>query len=145
MVKALIVFATKTGETTLIGDFIAEGLSIAGVEVDIEDANNIDHKKDLKEYDAFVFGSATYFGQMLQEMKDFLFRVNKADLKGKVGGAFGAFEWCEDVPELIYNTMKNVFKMDMVEEPLRLKTSRNSAGMRMARDYGRSVAGKLGM
>ena len=145
MAKTLIVFSTKTGETELIGEFIMEGLKASGVKTDMMDAHSIKNENEIKSYDALAFGSAIYFGEMLKEMKDFLFIAEKAGLEGKVGGAFGAFEWSEEVVDLIYNTMKNIFKMDMASGPLMIKTCRNSSGRRMAHDYGREIARKLGV
>ena len=144
MAKALIVFSTKSGETELIGEFIAKGLQASDVETDMLDAHNIKNESEIKGYDALVFGSAVYFGEMLQDMKDFLFIAKKAGLEGKVGGSFGAFAWSEEVVDLIYKTMKNIFKMDMASGPLRIKTCRSSSGRRMAHDYGREIAMKLG-
>lgn len=43
--------------------------------------------------------------------------------------------------ERIYGTMKNIFKMDMVSGPLRLKSSVLGGGRQMAQDYGRKVGG----
>jgi hypothetical protein len=39
--------------------------------------------------------------------------------------------------------MKNIYKMDMVSIPLRLKSADLGGGMKMAQDYGREIAQKL--
>jgi hypothetical protein len=39
--------------------------------------------------------------------------------------------------------MKNIFKMDMVSGPLRLKSSTLGGGIQMAQDYGREIGEKL--
>jgi hypothetical protein len=36
--------------------------------------------------------------------------------------------------------MENIFKMEMVNEPLMLKSSALGGGLQMAQDYGRQVA-----
>jgi len=77
-------------------------------------ANEIKKESALEGYDAFVFGSPTYHGQMIQGMKTLLFLAEKANLEGKAGGSFGAFGWSGEAPDRIYDTMKNIFKMDMV-------------------------------
>lgn len=143
MAKALIVYATRTGETRQIADLIAEGLRIAGHEATVVDVKHVKSEKDLQGYDAYVFGSPTYHGEMLNAMKTFLFLTEKAELEGKVGGAFGAFGWSGEAPERIFNTMKHVLKMDMVSDPLRLKSSSLGGGLQMAQNYGREVARKL--
>ena len=143
MAKALVVFASRKGETEAIAGLIAEGMRFAGVEVEAKNANAIKSEKDLAGYDAYVFGSATYHGDMMQSMKTLLFMAESAGLSGKVGGAFGAFGWSGEAPERIFDTMKNIFEMDMVDSPLRLKASTLGGGMKMAQDYGRKLAGKL--
>lgn len=144
MAKALIVYATRSGETKKIGELIAEGLRFSLVEADVKDAKEIKSEKDLESYDALVFGSATYHGDMMQGMKTLLFLAEKAALEGKTGAAFGAFGWSGEAPDRIYDTMQHIFKMEMVKAPLRLKSSALGGGIQMAQDYGREIAGKLG-
>ena len=40
--------------------------------------------------------------------------------------------------------MKNIFKMEMVNGPLRLKSASLGGGKQMAQDYGREIAKKQG-
>ncbi len=143
MSKALIVCATRTGETRQIGELIGEGLRIAGIEAVVKDVKYIKQQSDLDGYDAFVFGSATYHGDMMQGMKTLLFMAENANLEGNIGGAFGAFGWSGEAPDRIYDTMKNIFKMEMTDQPLRLKTSTLEGGVQMAQEYGREIAKKL--
>lgn len=143
MAKALIVYATRTGATEQIGNLIAEGIRFAGHEPKVATTNDIKTETDLQGYDALVFGSATYHGDMMQGMKTLLFLAEKAGLEGKVGGAFGAFGWSGEAPGRIFDTMKNIYKMDMVGGPLRLKNSSLGGGVKMAQDYGREIAAKL--
>jgi flavorubredoxin len=144
MAKALIVYATRTGETQNIAELIGEGIRFAGHEALVASVKEIKNEADLKGYDGYVFGSATYHGEMLQGMKTFLFLAEKADLAGKVGGAFGSFGWSGEANDRIFNTMKHVLKMDMVGDTLRLKSSSLGGGLQMAQDYGRQIAKKLG-
>lgn len=143
MGKALIVYATRTGETKEIADLIAEGIRIGGHEAKVVNVSSIQSEKDLMGYDAYVFGSATYHGEMMQAMKTMLFMAEKAGLEGKVGGSFGAFGWSGEAPDRIYETMKNIFKMDMVRGSLRLKSASLEGGVRMAHDYGKEIASKM--
>ena len=143
MAKVLIVCATRTGETLKIGELIAEGIRLSGHEAKVMNVNAIKKEADLQGYDGLAFGSATYHGDMIQGMKTMLFLAEKAGLEGKVGGAFGAFGWSGEAPDRIFNTMKNIFKMNMVGGPLRLKASSLGGGVQMAQDYGREIAEKL--
>ncbi len=143
MLKVLIVYATRTGETQKIGEFIAEGLRFSAVDVSLMSANDIKKESDLAGFDAYVFGSATYHGEMMSGMKTLLFLAEKAGLENKVGGAFGAFGWSGEAPDRIFDTMKNIYQMDMVSMPLRLKSGSLGGGIKMAQDYGREIAQKL--
>jgi flavorubredoxin len=143
MPKALVVFNGRTGQTQKIGELIAEGLRISSVEADVQDVARITKVEDLQGYDAYVFGSATYHGEMMQGMKTMLFLAEKAGLTGKVGGAYGAFGWSGEAPDRIYNTMLHIMNMDMVGEPLRLKSAALQGGIQMAQEYGKRIAAKL--
>jgi flavorubredoxin len=144
MANALILFATRTGETEKIGRLIAEGLRIAGVNTEVRDVKTIKNEEELNGFDALVLGSATYHGEMMQPMKTFLFLAEKADLKGKIGGAFGAFGWSGEAPDRIFDTMKNIFAMKMANSALRLKSSTLDGGIKAAQSYGREVAALIG-
>lgn len=144
MSKAIIIYSTRAGQTKAIGEIIAEGLRIAAVDVTMADVKDIKKEGDLAGYDAYVFGSATYHGDMINTMKTFLFLAEKADLEGKVGGSFGAFGWSGEAPDRIYGTMENIYKMNMVSGSLRLKASYLGGGIAMAQDYGKEIAAKIG-
>ena len=144
MAKAIIVYATRSGETQQIGELIAEGIRFGGHQAEVVDAKTIKKEADLEGYDAYVFGSATYHGEMLQGMKTFLFIAEKANLEGKVGGAFGSYGWSGEANDRIFETMKHILKMDMLGDTLRLKSSTLGGGIQMAQDYGREIAKKLG-
>lgn len=139
MSKTLIVYASRAGSTQKIGELIAEGIRISGNEASVVKVNEIKKETDFDGYDAFVFGSATYHGDMMQGMKTLLFLAEKANLEGKVGGGFGAFGWSGEAPGRIFDTMENIFKMKMVSGPLRLKSASLGGGIQMAQDYGKEI------
>ena len=143
MAKTIIVYATRKGSTRSIAELIGEGVRFEGGEATVVNVTEIKKEADLGGYDAYVFGSATYHGEMMQGMKTMLFLAEKAPLEGKAGGAYGAFGWSGEAPDRIFDTMKNIFKMDMVGDPLRLKSSSLGGGTQMAQDYGRNVGKKL--
>ena len=140
MAHIKIIFASRTGETEAIANLIAEGVRISGHEATVVASKTIKKENELNDCDALVLGSATYHGEMMENMKTLLFLAEKAELEGKVGGAFGAFGWSGEAPERIYNTMLNIFKMKMVSGPLSLKSSSLGGGIQMAQQYGKDVA-----
>lgn len=143
MGKALVVYASRSGETKRIADLIAEGIRIQGSEASVVNVTDVKKVDDLEGYDAYVFGSATYHGEMMQGMKTMLFLGDKTGLEGKAGGSFGAFGWSGEAPGRIFDTMKNILKMDMVSGPLMLKSALLGGGIEMAQGYGKDIAKKL--
>ena len=143
MPKALIVYASRTGETKKIAELIAEGLRFSAVAVTLKDVTEIKRETELADFDIYVFGSSTYHGAMMDRMKTFLFLAERAELKDKKGGAFGSFGWSGEAAERIFDTMKNIYGMDMVSTPLMLKTSSVDGGIKVAQAYGKELAAKV--
>jgi flavorubredoxin len=143
MAKVLVVYSTRGGETKAIASLIAEGIRFIGAQAKCVNITEIKKEADLEGYDGYVFGSATYHGEMMQAMKTMLFLAEKVNLEGKAGGAFGAYGWSGEAPGRIFETMKNIFKMNMVNDPLMLKSSSLGGGIKMAQDYGRKIGEKL--
>ena len=143
MAKVLIVYASRSGETQNIADLIAEGIRFAGHEAEVVNVKEIKSESDLDGFDGYAFGSATYHGEMLQGMKTFLFLAEKANLEGKIGGAFGSYGWSGEANDRIFDTMKHILKMNLVGDTLRLKSSMLEGGLQMAQDYGRAIAKKF--
>lgn len=143
MARALVVYATRTNSTKEIAELVAEGIRFAGNEAVVVEVKEMKGEADFEGYDAYIFGSPTYHGEMLQSMKTFLFLAETANLEGKVGGAFGAHGWSTEAQDRIYNTMKEIFKMDMTKGPLLLKSASLGGGVQMAHEYGREIGNKL--
>ncbi len=143
MAKVLIVYATRNDETRKIGELIAEGLRFAMVEVALKNVKDFKKATDLIGYDAYLFGSSTYHGEMMNSMKSFLFLAEKAELQDKKGGAFGSYGWSGEAAERIYDTMKNIYSMDMVSSPLMLKASSVDGGIKAAHEYGKELAAMI--
>lgn len=143
MEKALIIYASRTGDTKAIAELIAEGLRFSMIEVTVTDVGDIRKVEDLTGYDIYVFGSSTYHGEMVERMKTMLFLAERAELKGKIAGAFGAYGWSGEAAERIYDTMKNIFEMEMVSTPLMLRSATLEGGVKAAQDYGRELASKM--
>jgi flavorubredoxin len=143
MAKALIVFDSRSGATTKIADLIAQGISRKGVEAKMLNALQIHKAEELEGYDAYVFGSPTYHGDMLPAMKTLLFLASGVDLTGKIGGSFGAFGWSGEASGRIYDTMMHIYKMRMVGSPLQLKSALMPSDQAVALAYGGEIGSRV--
>ena len=147
MGKVLISYYSRTGKTKKMAEYVAEGVRFSGNSADIKPLSEIKSEQDLEGYDGYVFGCPTYHRDMTANMKQFLFVVEKANLAGKAGGAFGSYTHSGDAPKYIYDTMEHVFKMKMTSLGsfnLLEHLVENTEGMKACQDYGKSVSDQLG-
>lgn len=93
MKKILISYYSKTGTTEKMAEKVAEGATNSDVEteVDLKYIEDVDIDS-LLDYDAFVVGSPTYYGNAAAEIKEFIDKsiAHHGDLEGMVAGAFSS-------------------------------------------------------
>ena len=91
MLRILIIYFSKTGNTEQMARVVAEGVSSVGVEPVLKKVGTAS-VDDLLSADGVIFGSPTYFGTMAAEIKSFLDESVKhfGKLNGKIGGAFSS-------------------------------------------------------
>jgi flavodoxin len=144
--KLLIAYDSRSGHTEKMAEYMAEAGRIGGFEVDVKKISEIKNEAALAGYDGYIFGSPTYHRDMTQGMKTFLFLAQKANLAGKVGGAFGSYTHSGDAPKLIFDTMEFVFKMNMTDLGsfnLLEHLVHTAEGLKDCHDYGKGVLSKL--
>ena len=146
MKNILIAYFSLTGTTQKMAEYMAEGVRISGQQVTVKKVSDIKGVEELAGYDGYIFGSPTYHRNMAEPMKTFLFLVRKADVEGKLGGAFGSYTHDGNAPEMIFDTMQYVFKMEPFElGPFNLLEAKveTSEGMHACQDYGKAFGETL--
>jgi len=146
MGKVLIGYYSRTGNTEKMAEYIAEGVRLTGNTAELKKISEIKAEKDLGGYDGFVFGCPTYHRDITGGMKTFLFLAEKANLVGKMGGAFGSYTHSGESADMIFDTMLYVFKMDMVDLgalDLKEQVLETDEGVRACQDYGKAVGQKF--
>jgi len=146
MKKVLIAYYSRTGNTEKMAEYIGEGIRITENSAELKKISEIKSEKDLEGYDGFVFGCPTYHRDITAGMKTFLFLAEKANLVGKMGGAFGSYTHSGESANMIYDTMLYVFKMDMVDLgalDLKEQVLQTDDGLRACQDYGKAVGQKF--
>jgi len=145
MKKVLVAYVSRTGNTGKMAEFVAEGIRFSGHTADVKKVADIRDERGLAGYDGYVFGCPTYHKDITAGMKTFLFIAEKANLLGKMGGAFGSSTHSGESAQMIYDTMQHVYKMDMVSlGALNLKEPVVGVpdGQRACQDYGKAL-GKM--
>ncbi|MGB2842758.1 MAG: flavodoxin domain-containing protein [Halobacteriota archaeon] len=141
MAKAIVIYETTYGYTETMAKAIEKGLKEAGVEVELKRV--LSAKADeLKDIDAVVLGCPTYHHDMITTVKTFLFAMKNAGLKGKVGAAFGAYGWSGESIEMMSDTMKHIFEMDVIEPGLKMKGTEVLTGEKECKEFGKKIAAK---
>ena len=151
MKRVLIAYSSATGMTEKMATYIAEGIRFSGHEAVTRRIGDI-KATEIAGYDGYIFGSPTYSLDVPEEVKIFLRAGKKADLEGKMGGAFGAY--AHDVsykhdtyaPAIIFDTLQHACKMKPFElGPFALKEDliETSEGMKTCQDYGRVFGERL--
>jgi len=89
MVKVLVVYYSRGGNTRKLAEMLAAALREENLEVSMKSVSDT-KVEELLDYDGIVIGSPTYYGQMAGEVKAFLDETVKlhGKLDGKVGLAF---------------------------------------------------------
>ncbi len=147
MEKVLVAYFSLNGHTETMAKYVAEGVRIAGHEATIAKVSTLKSGNDVKDYGGYIFGSPTFHRDMAEPMKTFLFLAGRADLEGRLGGAFGSYTHSGDAPALIFDTMQHAFKMKMTELGSfnLIETAVDTAeGTRACQDYGRVFGEQLG-
>ncbi len=146
MARVLIAYASMTGNTEKMAQYIGEGVRIAGCEAVVKNISNIKEADGLEGFNGYIFGSPTYHRDMAGNMKTFLFMAKKVNMEGKLAGAFGSYTHSGDAPAFIMETMEYVFKMEPFElGSFNLKEAviDTPEGIKSCQDYGRTFGSKL--
>ena len=146
MAKVLIAYASITGNTEKMAEYIAEGVRFSGCEAVSKNISEIKDPDALEGFNGYILGSPTYHRDLAGNMKTFLFLAKRANLEGRLAGAFGSYTHSGDAPSLILETMEYVFKMEPFElGSFNLKEALIDTpdGIRACQDYGKNFGQKL--
>lgn len=91
MPKALIIFASLTGNTQEMAELLAEKLRNLEVETEVVECMQV-YPEEFKDYDICVVATYTYGtdGDLPDEMLDFYEDLESVDLSDKVYGVLGS-------------------------------------------------------
>ncbi|MHC1635462.1 MAG: flavodoxin family protein [Candidatus Methanospirareceae archaeon] len=91
MVKVLVIYHSRTGNTERMAKEVVEGAKEEGAETRLKNVKDVE-MEDLKWADGIIIGSPTYFGLPAYEIKELIDKSVKirGELENKVGAAFSS-------------------------------------------------------
>ena len=101
MVKVLVAYDTKYGNTQRVAELIAEGLKAAGAEAVIENMKKV-NVDEAAGFDAILMGSPNHMGRPTRTFKKFVGKLQKANLTDKSLAAFDTYVGQKDEQEKIH-------------------------------------------
>jgi len=106
--KLVVVYDSKTGNTQRMAEAVADGArKVKEVEVTVRKIGEAFPITELEEADGIILGSPCNYANVTPEMRMFLDSLKKADLKDKVGAAFGSWGWSGEAVEIVIENMES--------------------------------------
>lgn len=89
--KVIVVYESKYGNTKPVAETITEGMSKSeGIETVIKELTDVDPNK-ITDYDAILIGSPNHYGGPTKGIKEFIERLGKLHLEGKLYAVFDTY------------------------------------------------------
>ncbi|MFZ3384690.1 MAG: flavodoxin domain-containing protein [Candidatus Methanoperedens sp.] len=141
MPKVIVIYLSTSGNTKAMADAIVEGAISRNVDAR---ALNFHEAKmeDLKAADAIAIGSSTFYYKMLPPLEKFLQNLEKANVKDKVGAAFGSYGWSGEAPVLIAEKMREL-GMKVLDPVLRVQYQPAEKDLDECKRLGKDIAVKV--
>jgi len=91
MVKIIVVFESRYGNTKLLAEKILEGArEVAGADVSFKELKEVD-VNEIPSYDAILIGSPNHIGGPTRGIKGFIDELGKLSLDGKMFAVFDTY------------------------------------------------------
>ncbi|MCZ7359479.1 MAG: flavodoxin domain-containing protein [Candidatus Methanoperedens sp.] len=141
MPKVVVVYLSTSGNTKAMAEAIVEGVKERNVEghaVNFHEARI----EDLQDADAIALGSSTFYYKMLPPMEKFIESLAKANVKAKVGAAFGSYGWSGEAPVMIAEKMREI-GINVIDPVLRLQYQPTDKDLEECKRLGKDIANKI--
>ncbi len=98
--------------------------------------------EEIKAADAIAIGSSTFYYKMLPPMEKFIESLAKANVKGKIGAAFGSYGWSGEAPVMIAEKMREL-GVKVIDPVLRIQYQPTEKDLDECRQLGKDLAKKV--
>jgi flavodoxin I len=141
MPGVIVIYLSTSGNTKAMADAIVEGASSRNVDAKAVNFNEA-KMEEIKAADAIAVGSSTINYKMLPPMEKFLQNLEKANVKDKVGAAFGSYGWSGEAPVLIAEKMREL-GMKVLDPVLRVQYQPAEKDLEECKRLGKDLAVKV--
>lgn len=91
MKKALLVYESKYGNTRLVAEKIAEGMSrVPQIETELVELKDVNIEQ-LDEFDTILIGSPNHIGSHTKGIRKFIDKLSKSKMENKKGAVFDTY------------------------------------------------------
>lgn len=141
MLDLLLVYVTKSGNTRLVAEAIADGARSMGLEARAADLRDIE-TADILCADVVAIGSPTYEQRMLPIIEKLIDSLDSKKCRGKPGIAFGSYGWSGEAPIFIAKRMREL-GFDVLDPVMRVQYKPNDKDIEACERLGKDIALKL--
>ena len=140
-----LIYASAYGNTTILGQAIARGITKAGVGVEAincEVAEPAEIQKAVEKADGFIMGSPTLGGHAPTPIQTALGLVLSTATKTKLAGVFGSYGWSGEAIDLIEGKFRDAgYRFGF--ETIRVKFKPNDVTLKFCEEAGTDFAQAL--
>lgn len=138
MTKAVVIYLSTSGNTKAMAESIAEGIMSRNIGVMTMNFHEA-RIEEIKAADAIVIGSSTFYYKMLPPMEKFIDSLEKANVAGKLGAAFGSYGWSGEAPIDIAEKMRKL-GMEVIDPVLRIQYQPTEKDLEECKRLGKDLA-----
>lgn len=125
MLKAIIIYHTRSGNTKSLAEKIKKRLESLNITVEVYQDKNFKENDSVKDFDIIGLGSPTHYYQIAKEFKEFLQKITIFNLKGKKLIVFATGvakssppKICNDITKIMRPTgVQTIAKIGCVKKP----------------------------
>ncbi len=141
MTKVVVVYLSTSGNTKQMADSIVEGIKSRNIEAT---AMNFHEARidEIKSADAIAIGSSTFYYKMLPPMEKFIDSLEKANVAGKLGVAFGSYGWSGEAPIDIAKKMREL-GITVIDPVLRIQYQPTEKDLEECKRLGKDLAAQM--
>ncbi len=143
--KVIVAYETMWGATEKMARKIVQGITDAGIEVELFDTALSDRTEVLTEMlDAkgFVFGSSTHDNSMLTTMAAFLHFLKGLKPKNRLACAFGSYGWAGGAVKEIEENLTQA-GIEIAQNPLAVQYVPSRDELLQCYEFGRAFASRI--